>query len=90
MFSCIPGYNIQPESLSVNGLTRIGKLAAGHERQSTNPLSLRERAGVRVINLDICHITTVNKVLMSLLKLSPVPKINLTLSNSVCIISDYC
>ena len=35
-------------SLSLIPFTRLGKLATSYERQSTNPLSLRERAGVRV------------------------------------------
>ena len=35
-------------SLSLLPFTRVGKLAAAYERQSINPLSLRERAGVRV------------------------------------------
>ena len=39
----------QKNPLSLDGLTRVGNSVISYEFQATDPLSLRERAGVRVI-----------------------------------------
>ena len=48
-----PAMNAGQQTPSPSGLTRVGKSAASPDNQSTDPLSLRERAGVRVKCLNI-------------------------------------
>ena len=43
--------------MTADGLTRVGKYAVSYEYRPTNPLSLRERVGVRVIRQNTYHLS---------------------------------